>query len=128
MARVMVVDDNHDACELLARIIRRFGHDVICHTTARAALVDLAAHTPDLIILDVMMPEMSGLDMLKSVRADPRTAAVPVVVFTALSDEKTRREATRLGAHGFVVKGDGWPALQAEIQKHIGLGHAADNT
>ena len=122
MARVLVVDDNHDACELLARILRRFGHHAACQTTARGALAHLAEHTPDLIILDVMMPETTGLEVLRSLRADPRTAAVRVIVFTALSDDKTREEARRLGADRFVVKGAGWPALQAEIHRHIGIG------
>jgi CheY-like chemotaxis protein len=120
MARVLVVDDNHDACELLARILRRAGHDASCRTSARGALTYLAGHTPDLIIADVMMPEMTGLDLLKTVRAEPRTASIPVVIFTALSDGKTRGEAARLGANGYVVKGGGWTPLQEEIEKHLG--------
>jgi CheY-like chemotaxis protein len=120
MARVLVVDDNHDACELLARILRRTGHEAVCQTTARSALAYLGSSTPDLVILDVMMPEMTGLDLLKAIRANPRTANVNVVVFTALSDEKTRGEAARLGATGYVVKGSEWMLLQAEIQKYVG--------
>ena len=120
MARVLVVDDNHDACELLARILRRVGHDADCQTTPRGALAHVAAQLPDLIILDVMMPEMTGLEVLRTLRADARTADVTVIVYTALSDEKTRREAQRLGASGFVVKGGGWTELHAEIQRHLG--------
>ena len=120
MARVLVVDDNHDACELLARILRRAGHDATCQTTAKAALDYLQTNTPDVVIVDVMMPVMTGLDLLKAVRADPKTSAVAVVVYTALSDAKTRADAIRFGASGYVVKGNGWTDLQAEIQKHIG--------
>jgi CheY-like chemotaxis protein len=117
---VLVVDDNHDTCELLARILRRAGHDAACETTARGALQRLTASTPDLIIADVMMPEMDGLDLLRAIRSDPSSAAVTVVVFSALSDERTREEARRLGANGYVVKGSGWAELHAEIEKHIG--------
>jgi CheY-like chemotaxis protein len=120
VARVLVVDDNQDTCELLARMLRRSGHDSVCQTSAGAALDSVRAQTPDLVILDVMMPGMTGLEVLKAVRADARTAAVPVVLFTALSDERTRAQAHRLGASGYVVKGTGWADLYAEIQKHIG--------
>jgi DNA-binding response OmpR family regulator len=117
---VLVVDDNHDTCELLARILRRAGHDAACETTPHGALRYLTTTTPDLIIADVMMPEMNGLDMLKAIRSNPASAGVTVLVFSALSDDRTREEARRLGANGYVVKGTGWGALQAEIEKHIG--------
>ena len=120
MARVLVVDDNHDTCELLARILRRAGHDAACETTAHGALQYLSSITPDLVIADVMMPEMNGLDLLKAIRGNPSSAAVVVVIFSALSDEHTREEARRLGASGYVVKGTGWADLHAEIEKHIG--------
>jgi DNA-binding response OmpR family regulator len=120
VARVLVVDDNPDTCELLARVLRRAGHDAHCQTSARGALDYLQTNTPDLVILDVMMPGMNGLEVLRSVRASPRTAAMPVVLFTALSDARTRAEARRLGASGYVVKGAGWAELHVEIQKHVG--------
>ena len=120
MVRLLVVDDNEDACELLARILRRTGYEVTCQTSAADALRYLDTETPDLVVLDVMMPGMTGLDVLKSVRADARLAGVPIVIYTALSDEKTRTAARALGASGYVVKGGGWPDLHAEIVRHIG--------
>ena len=120
MARVLVVDDNHDTCELLARILRRAGHDAACETAPAAALDHMRRDAFDLIILDVMMPGMTGLEVLRAIRAEPGLAALRVVLFTALSDEKTRAEARRLGASGYVVKGTGWADLHAEIQKHVG--------
>lgn len=120
MARVLVVDDNHDTCELLARILRRGGHDADRETSAAAALDHLRTSTPDLIIADVMMPEMNGLDLLTTIRTDPANHTIRVVVFSALSDKRTREEALRRGADGYVVKGTGWAELHREIEKHIG--------
>ena len=121
MARVLVVDDNQDTCELLARILRRAGHEAACETSAPRALRYLAAQVPDLVILDVMMPGMTGLELLQKLRADlAEHASIRVVVFSALSDAKTRAEAQRLGADDYVVKGTGWVDLQAAIEKHIG--------
>jgi CheY-like chemotaxis protein len=120
VARVLVVDDNHDTCELLARILRRAGHDTACETTAYGALQYLTSSMPDLVIADVMMPEMDGLDLLKAIRGNPSSAALKVIVFSALSDDRTREEARRLGANGYVVKGTGWADLHAEIEKQIG--------
>ena len=120
MARLLVVDDSEDSCELLARILRRAGHDPTCYTSATEALAGLARDDiPDLIVLDVMMPEMTGLDVLKALRADPRLASVPVVIYSALSDDKTRSAARTLGANGYVVKGGGWTDLESEIRKHL---------
>jgi len=124
VARVLVVDDNQDTCELLARILRRAGHDAGCETSPAGALDHLRRDTPDLVILDVMMPGMTGLELLRAIRAEAGLAALPVVLFTALSDEKTRTEARRLGASGYVVKGTGWADLHAEIQKHLGTASA----
>lgn len=119
MALVLVVDDSEDVCDVVARLLQRGGHVAECHTSAESALAYLANQVPSLIVLDVMMPAMTGLDVLQAVRATPRLAAVPVIIYSALSDEKTRAAATRLGATGYVVKGGGWVDLHAEIQKHI---------
>jgi CheY-like chemotaxis protein len=120
VARVLVVDDNQDTCELLARLLRRAGHEAACVTSAPQALEHLARHVPDLVILDVMMPGMTGLELLRALRAEGKIPATAVLIFTALSDEKTRAEAQRLGADGYVVKGAGWAELQSAIEKHIG--------
>ena len=120
MAHVLVVDDNLDTCELLARVLRRTGHSATCQSSAAAALASLRSQPTDLVILDVMMPGMTGLEVLAAIRADARLAAVKVLMFTALSDAKTQAEARRLGAVGYIIKGVGWPVLLGEIQRLIG--------
>ena len=112
MARVLVVDDHADTCRILSKLIRHMGHDTVGLTGGRAALEYLhgeaaaADARPDLVLLDVMMPDVCGLDVLRHVRADPRTGQLLVVMFSAAAEPHVREEAVRLGATDFWLKGD----------------------
>ena len=114
MARVLVVDDHADTCRILSKLIRHMGHDAVGLTGGRAALEYLhgdgdgagASARPDLVLLDVMMPDVCGLDVLRHVRADPRTGQLLVVMFSAAAEPHVREEAVRLGATDFWLKGD----------------------
>lgn len=105
MATVLVVDDQMDACRALARLLRHFGHNANCSDSGPNALEYLSSNKPDLVILDVMMPGMDGLDVLRVIRADPRLQALPVILFSALSDPKFRDYAINEGANDYWIKG-----------------------
>ena len=105
MATVLIVDDNVDICRVLARLVRASGYAVDIALGGQEALDYLQSHTPGLIILDVMMPQIDGLDVLRAVRSDPRTADVPVVMFTAVGEGELREHAMRQGATDYWVKG-----------------------
>ena len=109
MGLILVVDDHPDTCRLLARLVRRMGHEAVAVEGGGAALEYLRGgreRRPDLVLLDVMMPGVNGLDVLREVRADPRTGDLMVVMFTAAADPQVREEAIRLGATDFWLKGD----------------------
>ena len=80
MSDVLVVDDEDSTCRLLAALLRRRGFSVACATRGADCLQILSSQTPRLVILDVMMPEMDGLSVLRSMRADQRLKTVPVVL------------------------------------------------
>jgi len=103
-AHVLVVDDHQDRCEALARLLRAGGLSTFCAVGGAAALAYLAECTPDLILLDLMMPEIDGAAVLGRVRSDPRTAGVPVVVFSAMPEHEGRERAMRAGATDYWVK------------------------
>ena len=87
---------------------------------AHSALSYMAKHTPDAILLDIMLPDMSGFELLERWRADPALNDVAIIMFTNLSDPKDRKKATELGSDGYYVKADlDVTDLPELITKHI---------
>ena len=102
--RILIVDDNADQGRPLALILKMSGYDADFVTSGREALSAIRQRVPHLLILDLMMPEMSGIEVLRQLRTDPRTADVPVVIYSASSDEKQMAQARREGANDYWVK------------------------
>lgn len=101
---ILIVDDDLGTGRLLAMLIRQLGHQAEFVESGGKALEYLSHHRPDLVILDVMMPGIDGLEVLRRMRADPGTADLPVVMFSALSDPQFRQLARDKGANDYWVK------------------------
>jgi len=120
MASILVVDDSLDTIRPLARLLQCMGHKVHCATSGVEALGYLHAIRPQLVLLDVSMPEMDGLEVLHRMRADRHLSTLPVVMYTALSDEARRMRALQLGAADYLIKGQtNLGELQAKIDQYI---------
>jgi CheY-like chemotaxis protein len=107
MSTILVVDDEASARNALARLLRKEGYEVETANNGREALEALeaaGAQRPDLVLLDLMMPEIDGLELLEILHADPHFKALPVVVLTAISDIHTVHRAEQLGAREYLVK------------------------
>lgn len=104
MAVILIVDDQPETCRPLAMLLRRLGHQADCVSSGEAALQWFSQALPDLVILDVMMPGMDGLEVLRHVRSDPRTAGVAVAMYSAVSDPSFKRHAIAKGANDYWVK------------------------
>ncbi len=100
----MIVDDEPQACAMMARLVRHFGHESVCRNGGQEALDYLGGAPVDLVILDVMMPGMDGLQVLARVRAEPAMAAIPVVMFSAVADKTFIDDTLRRGANDYWVK------------------------
>ena len=100
--RILVIDDESAAAGLLAEALRRQGHDATIADSGRSALVAIAEFPPDAVFLDVFMPEMSGVEVLRRIRALHPTLPVVLVTGNAEADEIT--EAERLGVSGVITK------------------------
>jgi CheY-like chemotaxis protein len=101
---ILIVDDNVDTNKLLVSLLKRLGRRAICVSSGEEALAYLRLHLPRLIVLDVMLPGMDGIEVLRALRADPRTARLPVSIFSAVSDPAYREHAIKHGADDYWVK------------------------
>ena len=119
MAAVLIVDDHVDSSRVLARLIPGHAQPVECVGSAEEALAFIEAHAPPrLIVLDLMMPAMNGIELLQKLRGDERFHHVPIVVFSAFADPTTRRIALAAGAQEFVIKGQVEEAI-ATVSKYL---------
>jgi DNA-binding response OmpR family regulator len=112
-ARVLVVDDEPDIRRLVAELLRRAGHDVTEADNGRAGLRALHASPPDLVLLDVSMPELDGWQTLERIRD---LSDVPVLMLTARGEELDRVRGLQAGADDYVVKPFGRQELLARVQ------------
>ncbi len=103
-ARVIVADDEDDIRQLVAFTLRRRGHVVIEATDGDAALALISTEHPDLAVLDVMMPGLSGLEVARAASADPATAAIPIILLSAKGQVTEVDEGLASGARAYLVK------------------------
>jgi CheY-like chemotaxis protein len=102
--RVLIVEDSSDLRSLFARVLQRKGFRVYEASNGREALACLSESQPEVILTDVMMPEMDGLELIRHLRSRPSTAEIPVVVMTAAESDEAKREARRLRAADVLAK------------------------
>ena len=120
MANVLIVDDDVDGCRPLARLLEVVGHSPFFVHDGRAALSLLDKLRPDMILLDVMMPGLNGIEVLKTIRSHPVHKDLPVVVFSALGDEETKEAALRSGAQEYLIKSKAdFEEIRQCIESHL---------
>ena len=103
-SRVLIVEDEPDIRALVVHHLKREGYQVSAASSGEEALRQVQAAAPDLVILDLMMPAMDGLEVCRRLRQDPATASLPIVMLTAKGDEIDRVLGLEIGADDYVVK------------------------
>ena len=109
MAKILVVDDSKDSRESLAAVLESAGHTVTCVPNGREALSLVLADLPDVILLDLLMPEMDGPSFLEVVRSYLRIQSLPVVVLTGLGESPMIDRARALKVNSILVKAKATP-------------------
>ena len=101
---VLIADDDAVSVYLLKHCLTNAGFAVCCALDGRQALALMAREAPDLVILDVMMPVMDGLEVLRRAKADPALRGIPVIMVTSREQDTDILEAVKIGAADYVVK------------------------
>ena len=109
--RVLLIEDEPNIIQAISFILSRDGWTVDTHADGQSAMAEVARRTPDVVILDVMLPNRSGFDILQDLRADPATEKLPVLRLTARGQKRDRELAERYGASRFMTK----PFSNAEV-------------
>jgi len=102
--KILVVDDEEDILELLKYNLSREGYQVLCTTSGEKTLNLVKTETPDLIVLDLMLPDMDGLEVARRLKDNPHTKNVPIVMLTAKGEEADIVTGLELGADDYVTK------------------------
>ncbi|MDY0003074.1 MAG: response regulator [Polyangia bacterium] len=117
MPRILVVDDDPWILKMVCTVLGKRGHDVQVGRDGKEGLDKAKELRPDLIITDIMMPEMDGWDLVRNIRATPGISMVPVIFLTALSDDDDRIQGFRLGADDYLAKPFRFDELELRVEK-----------
>jgi adenylate cyclase len=125
-AKILVVDDTPRNVKLLADLLAVKGYNVLTAASGREALVQIDAQNPDLVLLDVVMPEMSGYETCHKIRENAATAMLPVVMVTALDPAEERVKGIEAGADDFLSKPINQPELLARVRSLLRIKELQD--
>ena len=115
--RILIVDDTRDILTVVSRRLQSWGYEVVTAETGEDGLRLAQEHVPDLMLLDIMMPKMKGRDVCARLKADPKTAKIPVIFLTALGLADHVKAGMDLGASDYIVK----PFEPAELKERIAV-------
>ena len=120
MATILIIDDEPIIRQLFQKVLEHEGHTVLTAANGNEAIEVLRERIPDLILLDMMMPQMDGMSLLRLIRRNPMWTDIPVVVMSALADKQRICDAGNLGVRDYLLKaGFSLPMLRSRIRKYL---------
>lgn len=117
---VLIIEDEADAADLFAEMMRVSGFRVLKTSSSAPAISMMTAEKPDIVLLDIMMPDISGLDILRQMRTDPNLADIPVVVVSAKGMPADIKHGMEAGASTYLTKPVGFLELKEAVERALG--------
>jgi DNA-binding response OmpR family regulator len=117
---VLIIEDEVDAADMFAEMMRVSGYRVLKTSSSTPAFTMMSTEKPDVVILDIMMPEISGLDILRQMRKNPELASIPVVVVSAKGMPADIKLGMEAGAFIYLTKPVGFVELKEAIERALG--------
>ncbi len=102
--KIHLIEDDPLLSRMYERLFAIHGYDFLVDLDSQVGLERVKTEKPDLVLLDIMMPNLNGLEVLKLLKSDDATKAIPVVLITNVEDEDTQKQAKELGADGYLIK------------------------
>ena len=115
MTTILLVENHEEVWEMLSRRLRRQGFDVVVAVDGRQAIELCAAEPPDLVLLDMNLPQMDGWTVARQLKADPRCAEIPIIALTAYASAEDRAQALRAGCDDYHPKPIDFSRLVSQI-------------
>lgn len=125
-SRVLIVDDIPKNLQVVGAMLRSDGYELMAATSGAQALEGVRMQVPDLILLDLMMPEMDGLEVCRRFKADPAVRSVPIIFLTASNEMEHLVQGFEAGAVDYITKPFNAPELLARVRTHLELRHARE--
>ena len=117
--KILAVDDDASVCEFYDQALRLSGYDVECAPSAAKAREAIDKRRPDIVLMDIMMPDQDGISLTRDLRSDARTAAIPIIVVSGLADAGTLNDALLFGAVDYIVKPVDIETLGSKIERTL---------
>lgn len=111
MAKILIIDDNSQTTKLLEGMVKLNGHQASSINNSTEAVEAVSTVVPDLILLDIMMPKINGIQLCKMLKATPGLKDIPVIIVSALNDIGSKKDAFHAGARDFLSK----PFMQKDL-------------
>ncbi len=117
--KILVVDDEPTIVRLMEFILARQGHQMIVAVNGEEALEKIKGEQPDLVLLDIMMPRIDGYEVAHRLRADPQTAALPIIMLSAKAQDEDVRKGVEVGVNEYITKPFAPDHLVQVVAKHL---------